>query len=378
MLQDKFADAFEYIDTCVLERTDEIKLMLAAVIAGQHVFLIGPPGTAKSMMIMKMMDCFADGSRLFKKLLSETTEYEEVMGPLSLQALKQDQYRYKTEGYLPDAEFAFLDEIWKCGSALLNGLLTATNEREFHNGNEVVDIPLQTLFCASNELPQDSSLGALYDRMLVRMECPPLLRTASKKTLLERADGSLGLTAPKTLTADDIVAARAQVNTIGFADDATMEKWLELQQEIKTEMSETCYVSDRRWMAAYNMLKAVVWLEGADEITRDDFIYAEDMLWESPDQKPAISGILGGYLSKVTNAAQELYNRVEAIYLDMAEGNIKPSEMADVYNNACEIRDELEDLSSEAGADTAAFKRFTDKANAMVDDIVDAYLETAV
>jgi MoxR-like ATPase len=160
-LQSEFEGSFK-------ERHDEIAGALLGVLSGEHLLLLGPPGTAKSLLASKVCDA-VEGGHLFYYLLTRFTTPEEIFGPLSLQALEQDRYSRKTEGYLPESHIAFLDEIFKANSSILNSLLTLLNERKFHNGQEVVEVPLLSVFGASNELPEEEEgLEALYDRFLIR------------------------------------------------------------------------------------------------------------------------------------------------------------------------------------------------------------------
>src|SRR5437870_4498064 len=159
-IRDELAQSF-------LERNEVIDGALTALLSRQHVLLIGPPGSATSMLADELCRRL-DGAAYFQWLLTKFTTPEELFGAVSLRALEADDYRRVTTHKLPEAHIAFLDEVFKANSSILNSILTVMNERRFHNGREVVDIPLITLFGASNELPEEDELQALYDRFLLR------------------------------------------------------------------------------------------------------------------------------------------------------------------------------------------------------------------
>src|SRR6266853_826560 len=149
------------------ERAELIDGALCALLSGSHVLIIGPPGTAKSMLSDELCRRI-EGADYFQWLLTKFSTPEEIFGAVSLKSLEQDDYRRVTDHKLPEAHIAFLDEIFKANSSIINALLTLINERIFHNGRERITVPLITMFGASNELPDEEELTALFDRFMLR------------------------------------------------------------------------------------------------------------------------------------------------------------------------------------------------------------------
>ena len=155
------------LESGLVDRETEVRLLLLAAFCGEHLLLLGPPGTAKSEL-GRRLSAVCGGASFFERLLTRFSVPEELFGPLSMRGLENDQYVRQTDGYLPTATVAFIDEVFKANSAILNSLLTILNERLFDNGNERIKVPLLCLVGASNELPESEELGALYDRFLLR------------------------------------------------------------------------------------------------------------------------------------------------------------------------------------------------------------------
>src|SRR5438128_8737079 len=162
-------------------RDEVVDLIALAIVAGEHLFLFGPPGTAKSALIRQFANSVR--GRYFEYMLTRFSEPNEIFGPIDLVKLRDGKVVTVIEGMLPEAEFVFLDELFNANSAILNNLLTVLNERIYRRGAETHRLPMLSLFSASNHLPEEHSLRALFDRFLLRCHVDSLRRQAMPRLL---------------------------------------------------------------------------------------------------------------------------------------------------------------------------------------------------
>src|SRR5271154_5978809 len=162
-------------------RDEIVDLIVLAVTAGEHLFLHGPPGTAKSALIRQFAQAVQGG--YFEYLLTRFSEPNELFGPIDLVRLREGTVATVTTAMLREAEFVFLDELFNANSEILNNLLTVLNERVYRRGAETHRLPLLSLFSASNHLPEDETLLALFDRFLLRCHVDNLKREAMPQLL---------------------------------------------------------------------------------------------------------------------------------------------------------------------------------------------------
>lgn len=278
---DKFAKLGEELSDILVERDNEIEGALAALAAGVHVLFLGPPGTAKSMLANKICEAIDDGN-FFQWLLTKFTTPEELFGPYSLKGLENDEYRRVVKNKLPEATIAFLDEIFKANSAILNTLLTLINERKFHNNGGPSEVPLLSCFGASNELPKGEELGALYDRFILRYW---ITEIQDDNAFMKVMSGDAGEGDPSVrLTMEEISTLQDAVSEVTVPDDI-ISNLREVQLTLK---GKGIVASDRRWKTAVKLMKAFALLRGRDAVSTDELEILADVLWAAPEDRKAI------------------------------------------------------------------------------------------
>jgi MoxR-like ATPase len=300
-----------------LAKEEIIRLMMIATIAGEHMVLIGPPGTAKSAVIRsfaKLID-----ARYFEYLLTRFSEPNELFGPVDIQGFRQGTYRRVTTGMLPEAEVVFLDEAFKANSAILNSLLTLLNERRFNNGSQVVRVPLISLFAASNEVPSSDNLDAIFDRFLLRVHSDNLdsyhfHELMNKGLALERASqreeigdmarpaptlpaGIPGVTpappplparTPSLLTAADLhTCRRALLERVEFP-----EEFLATYKGLCFQLrGEGISLSDRRVVRLLKLFAASAFLDGRTRVHEGDLFILRHT-WNNLDQREILEDVI--------------------------------------------------------------------------------------
>lgn len=294
------------LKTLLVERDELVDGVILAVLARQHVLVLGPPGTAKSMLAKEVCRRLA-GKRYFEWLLTKFTTPEEIFGPVSLPALENGLYERVTAGKLPEAEVVFLDEIFKANSAILNALLTVLNERRFHQGTRVTPVPLEVLIAASNELPDEDELAALYDRFLLRFTVGYIEHDHRFADLL-RLEGE-GRGAETVLEAPALAELQARVRAVRVPDTVVKDV-VELRRKLG---AEGVVASDRRYRQGLDVLRASAVLDGRDHVQLQDLRWLAHMLWGDPEEKEIVQRALGALATGLEDEARKLLGQAQEI-----------------------------------------------------------------
>ena len=322
---ERFKQLLGEMNRGIYEKETEISLSLLAALAGESIILLGPPGVAKSMVARQLKTAFRD-AQSFEYLMSRFSTPDEIFGPVSIQKLKtSDTYERAVEGYLPTADVAFLDEIWKAGPAIQNTLLTVINEKIFRNGNREMHLPLKLLVAASNELPaKGEGLEALWDRFVIRIESRPIKLEKNFRAML--LDSHADFLGPTDFTdSTDFSGFTGGLGHADFADNAdfsdlkiTSEEYAEWAEKIckigvKEEVLDAIsairkslravnvdeaaerrniYVSDRRWKNIVRLLRTSAFMQDREEVDICDLLPIYHCLWQEPEERDAIRNIV--------------------------------------------------------------------------------------
>ncbi|HTQ48337.1 MAG TPA: AAA family ATPase [Polyangiaceae bacterium] len=273
-----------------LGKDEVIRLLLVAAIAGEHAVLIGPPGTAKSALIRTFARLMH--ARYFEYLLTRFTEPNEIFGPVDIAAFREGRYERRTEGMLPDAEVVFLDEVFKSNSAILNALLTLLNERRYTSGGQVIKCPLLSAFGASNEVPTDETLTAIYDRFILRIRndnldayhFQDLLQKGLEHEVLQMTDAPVQ---PLVAARELAELQRGLLQRTRFGEDF-FSQYKGIVFQIR---AEGVSLSDRRVVKILKLFAASAYLDGRPQPDASDFFVLKHV-WNNEDQAQILEAIV--------------------------------------------------------------------------------------
>ena len=292
----KLQQVARHLESTFLGKSEVIRLMLIAALAGEHVVLVGPPGTAKSALIRLFSKLVQ--AQYFEYLLTRFTEPNEIFGPIDIQRFREGSYERRMDGMLPQAEIVFLDEVFKANSAILNSLLSVLNERLYTVGGQVHKVPLISAFAASNEVPNDENLMAVFDRFLLRVRSENLDSYHFHDLLLkgiahETSKISGGYDRlPPVLTSKELHQVHA-----GFAPRMNFtEDFLASYKGLVFQIrSEGVSLSDRRAIKMLKLFAASALLDGRPTADPSDFFVLRHT-WNNLDQADILEGVVGPVL----------------------------------------------------------------------------------
>jgi MoxR-like ATPase len=267
-----------------------IDLLGVGLVAGENVFLLGPPGTAKSALVQSLAARLQ--GRTFDYLLTRFTEPSELFGPFDIRRLREGDLVTNTEGMLPDASLVFLDELFNANSALLNSLLMALNERIFRRGRETRALQALMFVSASNRLPDDEALRALFDRFLLRAQSS---QTAGERlTEVLEAGWRMNLTPrqPSGLSLDDLRTIPATLNSVDLS--LVRQPLAELVLRMRQAGAA---VTDRRAVRLQNALAASALLSGRTQAIVSD-LWVLRHTWDTEDQQEILASLTTQALSR--------------------------------------------------------------------------------
>ncbi|MCY0873753.1 MAG: AAA family ATPase [Acidianus infernus] len=349
-------------------REEEAKVITLALLSKEHVVLIGEPGTAKSALARRAAELL--NAKFFMYLLTKYTEPAELFGALDINALKQGVYKRITKDRLPESEIAFLDEIFNANSAILNALLSLLNERVIYDGYNVIKVPLRTLISASNRVPDEPELEALYDRLLLRHYAKPV-GEEMWKNLIESAWELEFTTKWKVesplMTIEDLDKIYSYLTEVDLSP--VKSKLLKLYAMLE---EKGIHLSDRRKGKVLKIISAHALLNGRLKATEEDLIVLKYIAPKEIDDFEKVSALLSEELKtpiKYMRELNEIYNNIKEAgkYVDAASES--DPRLIDLIRSLKATRDRVIALGKESGDEKV--EEFSKEVSAEIDKLLE-------
>jgi MoxR-like ATPase len=345
-VRDKFAAVRRELGESLIERSEEIDLLLTGLIAGEHLLLVGPPGCGKSLLIDSLMR-WTHGSK-FSCLLNRFSLPEEILGMFSLSELKVDKFVRITTNKLPESQYVFLDELFRASPAILNILLKLLNEKVFDKGDGVARrVPLEICLGAANDWPsgdEGKSLGALVDRFMLRKSVLPISSMAGRQRLLWNNQPPEFST---SLSAHELIAARLDSQGVSWSKEAKLAL-----ESILDELSrQGVKPSDRRIFKSVSIVQAYAWLSGADEVLPENLEVLQHVLWSDHEEATKVRSVIMQIAAPVGMRVNGLISEIEQVL-----SSVDPKDLAQAATGAAklsEINKTLKGLKSHPKAAAA-------------------------
>ncbi|EWG07848.1 MAG: MoxR-like ATPase [Candidatus Aramenus sulfurataquae] len=358
----------ESLSSPFVGREEEAKVITLALIAKEHVSLIGEPGTAKSALARRAAELL--NAKFFMYLLTKYTEPAELFGALDINALKQGVYKRITKDKLPESELAFLDEIFNANSAILNALLSLLNERVIYDGYNVIKVPLRTLISASNRVPDEPELEALYDRLLLRHYARPIGEDLWKNLLdsaweLEFSD-KWKVSTP-VMSIQDLDAIYSMLPEVDLS--AVKSKLLKLFAMLE---EKGIHLSDRRKGKVLKLVAAHSLLNGRLKASEEDLIVLKYIAPKEIDDFEKVSALLSEELKtpiKYMRELNEIYNNIKEAgkYVDSASES--DPRLIDLIRTLRATRDRVIALGKESGEEKV--EQFSREVSSEIDKLLE-------
>lgn len=298
-------DLEKTLNATVLERPVESRTAVAALLSRKHHFQLGPPGTAKSYLVrqlFKLIEGLGEED-LFQLLLTNYTTPEELCGIPSFKAMENDEYVRNTAYKLPRAKIAFLDEIFKGSSSILNTLLTLLNERLFYNGGAPELVDLECVFAASNEPPKGDELHALWDRLHFRHEVKPI---QNKSNFIKMLKLSRKPQHPAVVTWEEVQLAQGWVNEIEMPIDI-LSTLSDLRDKLMKEQIE---VTDRRFAETLPIIQATAFMNGRLVADINDMRLLQHVLWSRQEDMKSVASEVLHLANPIDQKAEEILDNL--------------------------------------------------------------------